>query len=85
MLLLPGWRSFWFAGLLMDCPGQELDGSWTLDVSKVRGSVRFLWKQGFSGSGIRDSDESTKLKLDRGWEESGIGQEVDEYKTESKV
>ena len=34
---------------------------------------------------VRVLDESAKLKLDRGREESGICQEVDEYKTESKV
>ena len=41
--------------------------------------------QGFSGTRISGSDESTKLKLDRGREESGICQDVDKYKTESKV
>ena len=30
-------------------------------------------------------DESAELKLDRRWEGTGIDQEVDEYKTESKV
>ena len=38
-----------------------------------------------SGTMVWVSDESTKLKLDRGREGVGIDQEVDEYKTESKV
>ena len=41
---------------------QELDGSWQLDVSEVV----VLLKQGFSDTMVEDSDESAKLKLDRG-------------------
>ena len=47
---------------------------------------KVLWKQCFSGTMIGVFlDESKELKLDRRWEGTGIDQEVDEYKTESKV
>ena len=38
-------------------------------------------KQGFSGSRVKDSEESAKLKLDKRREESGDCQGIDEYKT----
>ena len=60
---------------------QELDGSWLLNVS----NAVVLWKQGFSGTMVRGSDESAELKLDRWWEEFWDCQERDEYKTEGKV
>ena len=41
---------------------QELDGSWLLGVS----TTVMLWRQGISGAGCRGSEESAKLKLDRG-------------------
>ena len=47
---------------------QELDGSWMLGVSRTV----VLWKQEFSGTRVKGSDESAELKLDRRWEESGI-------------
>ena len=53
-------------GLELIC--QELDSSWLLGVSKTV----MLWKQEFSGTMVKESEESTKLKLDRRWEESGL-------------
>ena len=60
---------------------QELDSSWALGMSKTM----ILWEQGFSGTRIKGSEESAKLKLDRRWEGDWIGQEVDKYKTEGKA
>ena len=61
-------------------PCQELDGSGLLGVSKTV----MLWRQWFSDTMVRGSEESAKLKLDRRWEESWDCQEIDEYKTEVK-
>ena len=60
---------------------QELDSSWLtrceLDCVAV--------EQGVSDSVVRGSDESAKLKLDRGREGDLDCQERDKYKTEGKV
>ena len=60
---------------------QELDSSWLLNVSK---SV-ILCEQRISVAMGSGSEESAKLKLDRRRGENWDCQEVDEYKTESKV
>ena len=51
----------------------------------VWAKLGFCVSKVISGTGFSGSDESAELKLDRGWEGIGIDQEVDEYKTESKV
>ena len=61
----------------------------TTFVKSLTAPECLVWaKLGFyviSGTGFSGSYESAELKLDRGWEGIGIDQEVDEYKTESKV
>ena len=46
---------------------------------------RFLWIRVVQWYNRQSSDEGTEPKLDRRWEGNMIAQEVDEYKTESKV
>ena len=60
---------------------QECDGSWVLGMSRTV----VLWNKGSVIQGISGVDESAEPKLDRRWEGTDIGQEVDEDKTESKV
>ena len=46
---------------------------------------RFLWIRVVQWYNGQSSDEGTEPKLDRRWEGNMIAQEVDKYKTESKV
>ena len=75
-----------------DQDGNPWSWYYSLNVKSWMAPERSTWARwwcceikGFSGPRIKGSEESAKLKLDRGREESGICQEVDEYKTGGKV
>ena len=49
-------------------PARSLSRAWWLLSAWCEQGQRFLWKQGFSGSRVKGSDESAEIKLDRRWE-----------------